>query len=135
MWDFAELSEEAGKLGGPAALRAAYIEKGFQKAVQLAAQSIRQGRIQGFVGGVFAFGVSAAGWKAFKAYRDRTEAAAPAADTAPAAEEVVLAEAEAVIATAEAATVIDEPEPDPAAESSPSAAAQPALAAGEQPSA
>ncbi|MFJ8545140.1 hypothetical protein ACIRFH_24570 [Streptomyces sp. NPDC093586] len=129
MWDFAELSEEASKLGGPAALRAAYIDKGFQKAVQLAAQSLRQGRIQGFVGGVLAVGVSAAGWKAFKAYCDRTEAAtseaaAVTADTAPAAEEAVIAEAEAVI---------DEPEPDPATESSPSAAAQPGPAAGEQP--
>ncbi|MFE5595216.1 hypothetical protein [Streptomyces sp. NPDC056549] len=138
MWDFAELSEEASRLGGPAALRAAYIEKGFQKAVQLGAQSLRQGRIQGFVGGVLAVGVPVAGWKVFKKFRHRRAAAAPqpvvaVSETATTTEEAVIAAAESVVATAEGARVADEPEPD--VESSSPASAQSTPAAGEQPSA
>lgn len=117
MWDYAELSAEARELGGPDALRAAYVQLGK-----------RLGERRAFILGALAVGVPVAGWKVWKDYRDRRAVAASQAtvvtsEAAPATEEPVAAEAEAVLAAVEAAPVVDEPEPEPAAESSPSAAA------------
>ncbi|WP_163013155.1 hypothetical protein [Streptomyces fungicidicus] len=63
-----------------------------------------------------------------KDYRDRRAVAASQAtvvtsETAPATEEAVVAEAEAVVTAVDVAPVVDEPEPESAAESSPSATA------------
>ncbi|WNO69456.1 hypothetical protein OG830_39985 [Streptomyces sp. NBC_00121] len=123
MWDYSELSAEARKLGGPDALRAAYVQLGQRR---------------GFILGVLAIGVPVAGWKVLKDYRDRrtvaaAQATAVTSEAAPATGEAEVAEAEAVFATAEAAPVVDEPEP--VAESSPSAAAQSTPVAGEHVSA
>ncbi|GGT44049.1 hypothetical protein GCM10010271_54950 [Streptomyces kurssanovii] len=121
MWDYSELSAEARKLGGPDALRAAYVQLGR-----------RLGQRRAFILGALAVGVPVAVWKVLKDYRDRRTAAASQAtvvtsEAAPATEEAVLAEAEAVL------TAVDEPESEPAAESSPSAtAAQSTPAAGGQ---
>ncbi|CUW33267.1 hypothetical protein [Streptomyces reticuli] len=117
MWDYSELSAEARKLGGPDALRAAYVQVGR-----------RLGQRRGFILGALAVGVPVAGRKVLKDYRDRRAVAASQAtvvtsEAAPATEEVVVAEAEAVLAAVDAAPVVDEPEPEPAADSSPSAAA------------
>lgn len=117
MWDYSELSAEARKLGGPDALRAAYVQLGR-----------RLGQRRAFILGALAVGVPVAGWKVLKDYRDRRAVAASQAtvvtsEAAPATEEAVVAEAEAVLTAVEVAPVVDEPEPEPAAESSPSATA------------
>ncbi|MCC0100850.1 hypothetical protein K7B10_40135 [Streptomyces flavotricini] len=137
MWDYAEFSAEARKLGGPDALRAAYVRKGLQKGFQKGIQvGVRLGQRQGFVAGVITIGVPVVGWKAFKEFRDRRAAAATQAvvgvsETVTTTEEAVIAEAEAVIATVEVAPVVDEPERAPGPESSSPAAAQSATVAGE----
>lgn len=119
MWDYSELSAEARKLGGPDALRAAYIKLGR-----------RLGQRRAFILGALAVGVPVAGWKVWKERGDRRAVAASqvTSEAALATEEAVVAEAELVLAAVEAAPVeaapvVDGPEPKPAAESSPSAAA------------
>lgn len=112
MWDYAELSAEARELGGPDALRAAYVQLGK-----------RLGERRAFILGALAVGVPVAGWKVWKDYRERRAVAASQAtvvtfEVAPATEEAVVAEAEAVLTAVEAAPGVDEPEPEPAAESS-----------------
>lgn len=127
MWDYSELSAEARKLGGPDALRAAYVQLGR-----------RLGQRRAFILGALAVGVPVAGWKVLKDYRGCRAVAASQAtvvtsEAAPATEEAVVAEAEAVLTAVDVAPVVDEPEPEtePAAESSPSAtAAQSTPAAG-----
>lgn len=99
MWDYSELSAEACKLGGPDALRAAYVKLG-----------VRLGLGKGFILGAVTVGVPVVGWKVLKDFRDRradaaAQAAAAASEAAPTTEEAVLAEAEAVIATAGAVPV------------------------------
>lgn len=116
MWDYSELSAQARTLGGPDALRAAYVQLGR-----------RLGQRRAFILGALAVGVPVAGWKVLTDYRDRRAVAASQAtvgtfEAVPATEESVLAEAEVVFAAVEATPVVDEPEPEPAAESTPSAA-------------
>lgn len=125
MWDYSELSAEARKLGGPDALRAAYVQLGR-----------RLGQRRAFILGALAVGVPVAGWKVLMDYRDRRALAASQAtvvtsEAAPTTGEAVVAEAEAVLTTVDVAPVVDEPESEPAAETSPSAtAAQSTPAAG-----
>ncbi|MFD3760810.1 hypothetical protein [Streptomyces sp. NPDC058622] len=116
MWDYSELSAEARKLGGPDALRAAYIQIGR-----------RLGQQRAFTLGALAVGVPVAGWKVWKVCRDRravaaSQATAVTSEAAPATEQAVLAEAETVLAAVEATPTVDEPELETAAESSSSAA-------------
>ncbi|MFB6901547.1 hypothetical protein [Streptomyces hydrogenans] len=141
MWDYSALSEEARKLGGPDGLREFYKQLGVRIGEQ---KAVRIAEVRGFACCALLLGVSAAGWKAIKIYRDRAEAAPQAAtpeaaavtaETAPAAEEAVLAEAEADLATAQAPTVVGEHEQEPGAAPSPPASAQSAAAAGEDVSA
>jgi hypothetical protein len=114
VWDYSELSAEARKLGGPDALRAAYIQLGR-----------RLGQRQAFILGALAVGVPVAGWKVWEERGDRRTAVASqvTSEAALATEEAVVAEAEVVLAAVEAAPVVDEPESKPAAESTPPAAA------------
>jgi hypothetical protein len=125
VWDYSELSAEASKLGGPDALRAAYVQLGR-----------RLGQRRAFILGALAVGVPVGGWKVLKDYRDRRAVAASQAtvvtsEAAPTTEETVVAEAEAVLTAVDVAPVVDEPESEPAAEASPSdTAAQSTPAAG-----
>ncbi|MEH0402870.1 hypothetical protein ACFY7V_03525 [[Kitasatospora] papulosa] len=79
MWDYAKLSAEASKLGGPAALRAAYALAGRTKGLEKGfATGLRAGRTQGVVVGAGVVYVGFVGNAVYKTLRARSVVSADA---------------------------------------------------------
>ncbi|MFI2470976.1 hypothetical protein ACH475_32135 [Streptomyces globisporus] len=111
MWDYAKLSAEAAKRGGPAALRSAYKLAGVKKGIEV---GLRAGRGQGFIVGG---GLVGGAWL-YSKLNARTAAeqvGASAAEAPTACQEATVPPTGALTAPSVADGIAEgDPQPDPA---------------------